>query len=157
MPGTNPPGRQAWLTEIAALKRQVAALQGQQNRPVTWLPLPLAANWSNYSPVSNVFTNAQYALDSGFVVVRGLIQKSSAWASGELVATLPAGSRPAAGPNNQEMFLGDGADAGAGHVIFRIDVFADGTLHLEDAAPQVATPSTVSYLSLSGIRFPLGG
>ncbi len=153
MPATNPPGRLAFKTTLDGLDRRLRALEGQQNRPTVWTALALAANWTNYSVSPTTFALAQYTRDAlGFIVVRGLVQKTTAWANGDTIATLPAGSRPAA-TNGEELFTVNGFDTGAGVAVFRVDACDDGTLRLLNAIPNIASPGTLSYLSLAGIRF----
>ena len=121
-------------------------------RPV-WTALPYAAGWADYG---GGFIAGQYCLDAvGFVHLRGLIAKASAYAyNGETIATLPAGFRP----TGQEMFNVRAADSVMGAFTHRVDVATSGVVSIQPAsgAPIYTTPGNMLFLSLSAINFMQG-
>jgi hypothetical protein len=79
----------------------------------------------------------------GVVHLKGLL-RTKVNTTGTAVATLPNGYRPAA----TEMFIVNARDlAGAGEIVARVDVRADGVVYL---AVNVAADN---HVSLSGITF----
>lgn len=104
-------------------------------------------NWSDYG----TYARGGYAIDQlGFCTVRGLVKKTSTYANGDVIATLPM--HPSDGP---EIFDTRAADSVMGAFAARIDVSATGTIILNaaDSTPSYSTPASMAYLSLSGIRF----
>lgn len=117
-----------------------------------WAALPYRHSYADYA--SGGFQVGQFTRDAlGIVRLRGLVKKPSAWAAGDVMATLPPGFRPAAA----EVFAGFAFDNTAGGFVARIDVYPDGSMLLGGSAPAVATPAALSYLSLAGITFKQGG
>jgi hypothetical protein len=62
--------------------------------PEGWHVMPLSPGWTNYG---GAYQQAQYRKDAaGKVHLRGLVAKSGTPASGDVIATMPAGYRPPA-------------------------------------------------------------
>jgi hypothetical protein len=83
---TDSPGRFSlpWVNYFSSLAKFLA-------KPTVYYPV-LAATWSNYSPAHQ--PASYYKDSSGIVHLSGLIKKTGAVASGEVVFTLPEGFRP---------------------------------------------------------------
>ena len=113
--------------------------------------LSYSAGYADWGTQVGVTDQAgQYGLDPlGFTTVRGVVLKSTTWAIGDVIATLPAGNRP----GQQEHFVGQGKDSGGTIFTARIDVNNTGTIVLQNTVPTIASPGTLGNLSLSGIRF----
>lgn len=115
----------------------------QSLRTVTiplWEPLVLANTWSNYE---GSYARAAYTKTrSGVVLLKGLIQKSSAAVSSEIIATLPEGYRPDGGT----LLFGTGTHP---NVTGRADVWANGQVRLIDG--------NAAWFSLDAIRFVAAG
>lgn len=113
----------------------------------TWTGLAYAANFADHGVAGD--QAGEYALDSlGFVHLRGLVKKTTATSSGEVIATLPAGFRPAA----LEYFTGYASYSG-GNLGFVLSVNSDGTIRWYTTS---SVAWTGAALSLSGITFAQG-
>jgi len=98
-----------------------------------WSPLPLKAGWIRYS---TTFSDPQYTKGSdGIVTLKGLVKSGTA-TQGTVIATLPAGYRPAQSkiyPVTQNWNLG------------RVDIKSNGDIVLQIGSS--------SWTSLDGINF----
>lgn len=109
-----------------------------------------AANWSDYA-TDGSWQVGGYALDSlGFVTVRGLVKKATAYVASDTIATLPAGFRPA----TPEIFTVFGAESGS--LLARVDVNSGGAIIFQGSVPTYSPAGAMAYLSLAGIRFLQG-
>lgn len=97
----------------------------------------LATNWSDYGFGFN--TNAYRKTSSGVVILKGLIKKSTAPTSGEIIATLPVGYRPV----SNLIFVVGGGD---GNVAVRLDVDSAGSIIYRSGTAN-------GWISLEGIHF----
>lgn len=100
-----------------------------------WAPLPLADTWT---PYGNGFATAEFSrTSSGLVVLKGMVKKSSAVSSGEVIATLPPSYRPTA-----KLMIG-------------ISTFnnASGRIDIDTNGDVILTTGNAGYVSLDSIRF----
>jgi hypothetical protein len=118
----------------------------------TWTALPFASSWGNYGGPYQV---GQYSMDNlGFVHLRGLIGKSTAYTSGETIFTLPVGYRP----GGEEVFECMADDSAMGTMITRIDVQTNGAavLYNNNSVPYYSSPGLMSWLTLRNVSFMQG-
>lgn len=109
-----------------------------------WFALPLAANMSAYTSTNTVLPS--YTRSRGIVRCRGLVKKSSAFVTGDLLGTLPAGFRH--NTLNQ--------DGTAGYLDFPSSQPSGyGTLRVypTGAIQFVNFGGTPAYVSLAGINY----
>ena len=100
-----------------------------------WAPVVLNGNWTQYG---NGYAIPEFSRSSsGLVVLKGLIKKSTATSSGEIIATLPAGYRPTA-----KLMFGITTNANA---TGRIDIDTSGNV--------ILTVGDAAWVSLDSIRF----
>ncbi len=99
------------------------------------------ANWENYSVAHGTgFEDGRYYIDHGRVYLGGLIRKTSAIATGDVMLTLPVGYRPL----KQRLFTVT-TEAG----IVRVDVAANGNVIYNG----IAHNGVQNWVSLDGISF----
>ena len=117
----NPTGSSAWTTTSTTIPN--------------WASLVTATAWSDYG---GSFTTAGYTKTSdGVVVLKGLIKKSSAFTSGEVIATLPVGYRPSG-----RLIFGTSTEP---NTTARVDIAANGDIIFDSG--------TASWMSLDTVRF----
>ena len=132
--GTYVEGQLGWLIDTNILQVYSGSSWADVSQDTTaWAALTLSASWVNFG---GAYATAQYRRVGGIVYLSGLI-KSGTTTPGTVIATLPAGFRPA----YQDQYGSYGNSALAAW-----QVNTDGTIRVEVAS---ATSS-----SLAGIRFP---
>ena len=110
----------------------------RQLQGVAKVALPFGANWGNYGGSEE---DATYSRFGRLVVLQGLVTKSGTPASGDVIATLPVGFRPAEGL----MFP---VVTGATIAFGRVSVEANGQIQW-----RAGNTTETDYTSLSGIAF----
>jgi Tfp pilus assembly protein PilE len=104
-----------------------------------WAPLVLNGNWTQYG---GTYASAEFSRSSsGLVVLKGLIKKSTATSSGEIIATLPPGYHPTG-----KLMFGIATNA---NVTGRIDIDTSGNV--------ILTTGDQGWVSLDSIRFMADG
>lgn len=106
-----------------------------------WAPLILGNGWSDYE--QGYSTAAYTKTSTGFVLLKGLVKKSSAVASGETIAeALPPAYRPAGG---RVIFpaMSDPNSWG------RVDILDDGRVILNDGRPGWVSLENVAFMAAS--------
>lgn len=101
----------------------------------SWTTMSMSSGWSNYGGAYD--TAAYLRTTSGIVSLKGLIVKSSAVSSGEVIATLPPSYRP----SNVLMFT----TSTNSNVYSQVRVFPNGNI--------TADKADAGWLSLDGIQF----
>jgi hypothetical protein len=99
--------------------------------------LPFGANWGNYG----VYEGATYSRIGRMVILQGLVSKTGTPAGGDVIATLPAGYRPA----EHVIFATATGETTVGG---RVDVESTGQIIWRTGAT-----GETDYTSLSGIAF----
>lgn len=147
--------RQAALKTTAAVSITITASDTAAGRPVThtgtmratsnnnyfeptadtgWTELSMNSGWSNYG--STYYSGGFRRTQDGVIILRGLIKKSTAVVSNEIIATLP----PAYWPSEQLIFQSITAD-----VASRVDIDTSGNIRV--------VSGNAGWLSLDGIAF----
>ena len=107
---------------------------------IDWASLALQNSWTNYgTPYS---PNGYIKTSSGVVILKGLLKRSGSIVSGETIATLPVGYRPA------YKLIFQTSTSNAAHFA-RVDVDTSGKVLIVAGDP--------GYLSLEGINFMPSG
>lgn len=105
---------------------------------------------TGYTDFAGGFQTGQWLKDTlGFVHVRGLVKKTTAWVNGETLATLPAGARPA----TVENFFLMAADATTLGFAADVSIDASGAIILAYLFPIIGVPDLLTFLSLGGVTF----
>lgn len=107
----------------------------------TWLPLTLVSDWSVYSAVQYPvgYTIGPF----GVIRLRGIVRKATTWSTawpGELITTLPAGSRP----SSELVMCSIVSDT-----ISRMAIFSSGEVRLVSAPVW----SSTNFVSLDNVWF----
>ncbi len=104
-----------------------------------WYNLAYQNGWTDYNngADTNIYQTGAYTKSSaGVVMLKGLLRRVGTATSGEIIATLPSGYRPA----ENFMFQGESSGGSA-----RIDIYPDGTIRFQTGG--------TGWYSLEGISF----
>lgn len=109
------------VNEIDGLQNALnaKAAVNHDHLPQAWEDIPLASGWSNYGAGYVVPRCRKFMGD--LIEVRGVIKKSTALVTNEIIATLPAGYRP-----SEIMLLATWASGGTS----RIQIEPSGVIRL---------------------------
>lgn len=126
-------------------------LPDHQTERTKYTGLAYSNGWTDYSDGTayQFARGAYYRDDSGTVWLKGLIKRGALTApitSGQIIATLPPGYRPAALAGNTTRVLAGTISNG---IAGRVDIFPNGTITAQDG--------NETWISLAGINFRAEG
>lgn len=117
-----------------------------------WINLTPQNGWEHYSTTNINHPKLSYCRENNTVRLRGVVKYPlNTTSNATIIATLPEGMRP----NYTKMFACVLREGTANDTFCRVDVNSDGTIKFEPISGDNAKYTTISWVSLDNISYPL--